>query len=91
MNAQSDVKQAVAAKDATLSAQDAQIKSLQNELDVTKEELSVTRDGLNQATMELENVCVLHAPASPRTRCNVAPLLSKYKFVMDYSDSFRIQ
>lgn len=56
VSAQQDVKQAVAAKDAALNAQEDQICSLQQELNATKEELDVTRDGLNQATMELENV-----------------------------------
>ena len=69
MKAQADVKQAVAAKDAALSSQDAQIKSLQQELDVTKQELSVTRDGLNQATMELENVCFLLLRTVLCSRC----------------------
>ena len=59
VSAQQDVKQAVAAKDAALAAQEEQICSLQEELNVTKEELDVTRDGLNQATMELENVRTL--------------------------------
>ena len=59
VSAQQDVKQAVAAKDAALTAQEEQICSLQEELRVTKEELDVTRDGLNQATMELENVRTL--------------------------------
>lgn len=68
VSAQRYVKQAVAAKDATLTAQEEQIVSLQEELNATKEELDVTRDGLNQATMELENVRILSAASRACTK-----------------------